>query len=130
MGIREVLALNLRRRQALGLSQEELAHRADIDRTYVSALVRSVYAAGIDVLDRLARALGMEGGRPALATDIHPGALGPRQVKLRGRTSSSRVGKSCEPRASLPRTPRRISVTSLPRSPARSSCLARAETYG
>jgi transcriptional regulator with XRE-family HTH domain len=56
-----VLALNLRRlRQAKGLSQEELAHQAEIDRTYVSALKRSVYAAGIDVVDRLARVLGVE----------------------------------------------------------------------
>lgn len=61
MEIREVLARNLRKhRQAQGLSQEELAHRADIDRTYISALERSVYAAGIDVVDRLARVLGME----------------------------------------------------------------------
>ena len=43
-----------------GLSQEELAHRAKIDRTYISALERSLYAAGIDVVDRLARALGVE----------------------------------------------------------------------
>jgi transcriptional regulator with XRE-family HTH domain len=59
--IRDVLALNLRRlRQAKGLSQEELAHQAEIDRTYVSALERTVYAAGIDVVDRLARVLGVE----------------------------------------------------------------------
>ena len=61
MDIRDVLALNLRElRQAKGLSQEELAHQAEIDRTYVSALERSVYAAGIDVVDRLARVLGVE----------------------------------------------------------------------
>ena len=61
MEIRDVLALNLRRlRQARGLSQEELAHRAGIDRTYVSSLERSVYAAGIDVVDRIARVLGVE----------------------------------------------------------------------
>ncbi len=61
MDIREVLATNLRRhRKAAGLSQEELAHRAEIDRTYISALERSVYAAGIDVVDRLARELGVE----------------------------------------------------------------------
>jgi ribosome-binding protein aMBF1 (putative translation factor) len=61
MEIREVLALNLRKhRRLLGLSQEELAHRAEIDRTYISSLERCVYAAGIDVVDRLARVLGME----------------------------------------------------------------------
>jgi transcriptional regulator with XRE-family HTH domain len=61
MEIREVLARNLRKsRQAQGLSQEELAHRAEIDRTYISALERCLYAAGIDVVDRLAHVLGME----------------------------------------------------------------------
>jgi len=61
MKIREVLALNLRTlRRAQGLSQEELAHRAEIDRTYISALERCVYAASIDVVDRLARVLGVE----------------------------------------------------------------------
>lgn len=61
MDIREVLAINLRRyRQAAGLSQEELAHRADIDRTYISSLERQVYAAGIDVVERLAKVLRVE----------------------------------------------------------------------
>ena len=61
MEVREILAINLRNlRQAQGLSQEELAHRAEIDRTYISSLERSVYAAGIDVVERLARALGVE----------------------------------------------------------------------
>jgi transcriptional regulator with XRE-family HTH domain len=80
MEIREVLAINLRKhRRALGLSQEELAHRADIDRTYISALERSVYAAGIDVVDRLARVLGLE------AADL-----------LRRPSSSSRRGKTTD----------------------------------
>jgi transcriptional regulator with XRE-family HTH domain len=61
MDIREVLAGNLKRyRKAAGLSQEELAHRAEIDRTYISSLERCIYAAGIDVVDRLARELGVE----------------------------------------------------------------------
>jgi transcriptional regulator with XRE-family HTH domain len=61
MEIREIFAANLRkRRQAAGLSQEELAHRAEIDRTYISALERCVYAASIDVVDRLARELAVE----------------------------------------------------------------------
>lgn len=61
MEIREALAQNLRAyRHARGLSQEELAHRADIDRTYISALERSVYAASIDVLDRIAKVLEIE----------------------------------------------------------------------
>jgi len=56
-----VLALNLKTlRQAKGMSQEELAHRADIDRTYISSLERSIYNASIDVVDRLASALDVE----------------------------------------------------------------------
>jgi len=61
MKIREVLALNLKTlRAATGLSQEQLAHDAKIDRTYISALERCVYAASIDVVDRLAKVLGVE----------------------------------------------------------------------
>ncbi len=61
MDIREVLARNLRKyRRDKGFSQEELAHRAEIDRTYISSLERCVYAASIDVVDRLARVLGVE----------------------------------------------------------------------
>ena len=72
MNIREVFARNLRRyRRAARLSQEELAHRSDIDRTYISSLERGVYAASIDVVDRLATALEIEAAvlliRPAHA---------------------------------------------------------------
>lgn len=70
-----MLALNLRKfRQAKGLSQEELADRAEIDRTYISAVERSVYAASIDVVDRLARGLGVEAAdllrRPPAPTPV------------------------------------------------------------
>ena len=61
MEIRDILAHNLKaHRRAKGFSQEEVAHRAGIDRTYISSLERSVYAAGIDVVDRLANVLGVE----------------------------------------------------------------------
>ncbi|TIO77149.1 helix-turn-helix domain-containing protein [Mesorhizobium sp.] len=61
MEIREVFARNLRTlRQAKGLSQEELAHQAGLDRTYISALERNVYNASIDVVERLAEALGVD----------------------------------------------------------------------
>lgn len=42
------------------MSQEELAHLADIDRTYISSLERSIYNASIDVVERLALALNTE----------------------------------------------------------------------
>ena len=60
MNARDILAKNLRAlRRTKGWSQEELADRAQIDRTYVSALERCIYAASVDVLDRLANALGV-----------------------------------------------------------------------
>ncbi|MCP4098766.1 MAG: helix-turn-helix transcriptional regulator [Planctomycetaceae bacterium] len=58
MEIREIFAANLKRcRKAKGLSQEDLAHRAELDRTYISALERCVYAASIDVVARIAKVL-------------------------------------------------------------------------
>ncbi|MBQ2262915.1 MAG: helix-turn-helix transcriptional regulator [Loktanella sp.] len=61
MNIREIFARNLRAaRRQKGLSQEELAHRADLDRTYISSLERNVYNPTIDVVARLADALEIE----------------------------------------------------------------------
>lgn len=61
MHIREVFARNLRKaRAAKGLSQEALAHEADVDRTYISALERGVYSATIDMVDKLAMVLDVE----------------------------------------------------------------------
>ncbi|WP_082157074.1 helix-turn-helix domain-containing protein [Afipia felis] len=60
MSLRQTFAANLKRlRVAKGLSQEELAHRADLDRTYISSLERSVYAASLDTLERLAKELSV-----------------------------------------------------------------------
>lgn len=61
MGIRDVLSANLQSiRRSRGITQEALAHAADLDRTYVSAIERRVYGITIDVLERLAIALDVE----------------------------------------------------------------------
>jgi transcriptional regulator with XRE-family HTH domain len=61
MQIREVFARNLRKaRHDKGLSQEALAHEAEVDRTYISALERGVYGATIDMVDKLATVLNVE----------------------------------------------------------------------
>ncbi|WP_027062635.1 helix-turn-helix domain-containing protein [Mesorhizobium loti] len=61
MEIREVFAQNLKAaRRAKRLSQGELANQADLDRTYISSQERCVYAASIDVVDRIATVLGVE----------------------------------------------------------------------
>lgn len=54
-----VVAQNVRAlRRAAGLSQEELAHEARVDRTYVSQVERRQRNVTIVVLARLAKALG------------------------------------------------------------------------
>lgn len=61
MILRERVAKNLRRlRHATGLSQEELADRADVNRNYVGMLEREEHAATIDMLEKLATVLGVD----------------------------------------------------------------------
>lgn len=61
MILREVVARNLRQlRNARGLSQEELADRADINRNYVGMLERAEHAATVDMLEKLADVLGVQ----------------------------------------------------------------------
>lgn len=58
-GIISVLAENVRRRRlAAELSQEDLALEAGLDRTYISQVEREKRNVTIEVLARLARALG------------------------------------------------------------------------
>ena len=61
MSLRERVARNLRRlRQEKSVSQEELAHRAQVNRNYVGMLEREEYAASIDMLEKLAVALDVD----------------------------------------------------------------------
>lgn len=58
-GIITTIASNVRRaRKESGLSQEELAHEAGVDRTYVSQVERRKRNLTVIVLARLAKALG------------------------------------------------------------------------
>lgn len=52
-----------RHRAEAGLSQEELAHRADLDRTYISLVERSKRNLTVDALDRIASGLGVSASR-------------------------------------------------------------------
>lgn len=72
MELRDVLAANVRRRRRrLGISQEELASRADIDRTHVSKIERRIHSPTVDVLGRLAEALETEACE-LLQRDVDP----------------------------------------------------------
>lgn len=48
------------RRKELGLSQEELADLAEIDRTYASQIERGIANPSLEVLFRISRALNMD----------------------------------------------------------------------
>jgi len=59
MNLRRIVARNLKYlRQEKGMSQEELADRAEINRNYVGMVERSENAATVDMLEKLAKALG------------------------------------------------------------------------
>ncbi len=61
MTLRERVARNLRKlRRAKGLSQEELADRAEINRNYVGMLEREEHAATVDMLEKLANVLEVD----------------------------------------------------------------------
>jgi transcriptional regulator with XRE-family HTH domain len=61
MDLRQVFATNLRRlRHAKGLSQEDLAHDADVNRSYMSRLERGGTYVGLEIIGRLAEVLEVE----------------------------------------------------------------------
>lgn len=61
MDVREVFARNLRQyRHAIGLSQEELADAAGINRTYLSKLETARTYAGLEIIGKLAKVLQAE----------------------------------------------------------------------
>ena len=61
MDLRQVFAANLRRlRHAKGLSQEDLAYEADVNRTYMSKLEKGGSYPGLEIIGKLAAVLEVE----------------------------------------------------------------------
>jgi transcriptional regulator with XRE-family HTH domain len=61
MNARELVAWNTRRVRVLrGISSERLATDAGVDRAYVSRIERGVANSTVDVLEKIARVLGVE----------------------------------------------------------------------
>lgn len=63
MDIKKMLGLNIRAlREKKGWSQEELAERSGLHRTYISGLERGIRNPTIDTVDIIATALGVKLG--------------------------------------------------------------------
>lgn len=61
MKLRIQLGLNIQEvRRSRGLSQEDLAHRASIDRGYIGKIENAKHAASVDTIDAIAKALDIE----------------------------------------------------------------------
>lgn len=58
MELRRIFAHNLQRvRREKGLSQEELAHRAGLERSYVGKLENARFSVSLDTIEKIAQAL-------------------------------------------------------------------------
>ena len=61
MRLRDRVALNIQElRRARGLSQEALAHQANVSRGHMGRLENSKFAASLDLLERIAKALNVD----------------------------------------------------------------------
>lgn len=61
MDLRDVFAANLRRlRNEKGLAQDDLAYEAGVSRSYLSQLEKGAFYASLKILEKLAKALGVE----------------------------------------------------------------------
>ena len=75
MTLREIFAKNIRHwRHVRGLSQEDLAYKANISRSYMYGLEKAQHSVGLDKLERIAKVLGVD-----------PAQLLERATKGRGR---------------------------------------------
>jgi transcriptional regulator with XRE-family HTH domain len=91
MGGRELLAWNMRLlRTARGLSQERLAVDAGVARGWVSQLERQKGNSSLDLLDRLAAALGVPVA--ALLAEPEPGAEKPQPLRQGRKSGDARPG--------------------------------------
>jgi transcriptional regulator with XRE-family HTH domain len=61
MDLRQVFAANLRRlRHEKGISQEQLAYDAGVNRSYLSKLEKGTSYAGLEIIGKLAEVLDVE----------------------------------------------------------------------
>ncbi len=82
----DALTLNIgvavvKRRQELGLTQEDLARRSHVNRTYISDLERGVSSMSVKTLERLAKALEMPGWQLVFIAEAKPSCRSARRNK-------------------------------------------------
>jgi transcriptional regulator with XRE-family HTH domain len=71
--LREAFAANLRRlRHAKGISQEELAHQAGTNRSYMSKLEKGASYPGLEIIAKLATVLEVEPTELIRLPERHP----------------------------------------------------------
>ena len=83
MDLRRLVGQNVRHfRTHLGISQEELAFRSGLHRTYVSGVERGIRNPTVVIVGRLARALDVD---PPLLIQAKPGSRDHRAARNRGK---------------------------------------------
>jgi transcriptional regulator with XRE-family HTH domain len=81
MDLRQAFAANLRRlRHAKGISQEELAYAAGVNRTYLSKLEKGASYPGLEIIAKLATVLEVE---PAELLRVPPAPVGASHLHTR-----------------------------------------------
>jgi transcriptional regulator with XRE-family HTH domain len=61
MNLRQAFAVNLRRlRHEKGMSQEDLAYEAEVDRSYLSQLEKGQFYVSLRIVERLTKALAVD----------------------------------------------------------------------
>jgi transcriptional regulator with XRE-family HTH domain len=96
MDLRDVFASNLRRlRHGKNMSQEELAGRAGINRTYVSKLETGATYAGLEIIGKLADALKVDAAellrRPSRSAPRDKSIVRKRSLMLSRSNLSSKI---------------------------------------
>ena len=82
MRLRDRVALNIQElRRARGLSQEALAHQANVSRGHMGRLENSKFAASLDLLERIAKALNVDPQELSRGVNPLPEALIPPQFQ-------------------------------------------------
>jgi transcriptional regulator with XRE-family HTH domain len=89
MDLRHRFATNLRRiRHDRGISQEDLAYEAGVDRAYVSRIERAITYVGLEIIGKFAEVLRVD---PAEFSKFHPDVTEEVESKAPGEAANSRA---------------------------------------